>query len=194
MSGPHGSSPTTRTMTDPPARSTSVTWQMNHTALLGDVRMGLEMEGNRVLSEDQNYFNLRGKSGAVLGGKPDLVVMSDAATGTIYDIKTGQPRASDNAQVMIYMYALPYVNQFRGIEFDGRLVYKEGSEVEIPADAVDDSFRSHLFGLIRRISDSEPARKVPSALECGMCDLTLADCPEKLEGDPRDAIAEGAEF
>ena len=120
--------------------------------------------------------------------------MHDDATGTIYDIKTGQPRASDNAQVMIYMYALPYVNQFKGIEFEGRLVYKEGSEVEIPFDAVDDSFRSHLFGLIRRISDSEPARKIPSALECGMCDLTLADCPEKIEGGPRDAIAEGAEF
>ncbi len=171
-----------------------VTWQMNHTALLNDVRAGLELDGNRVLSEDQNYFNLRGNSGAVLGGKPDLVIMREDGAGVIYDIKTGQPRASDTAQVMIYMYALPYVNQFRGIQFDGRLVYKEGSEVEIPADAIDDSFRSHLFGLIRRISDSEPARKVPSALECSMCDLTLADCPEMIEGDPRSAISEGAEF
>ncbi|MYA60977.1 MAG: PD-(D/E)XK nuclease family protein, partial [Dehalococcoidia bacterium] len=177
-----------------PSPFDAVTWQMNHTALLNNVRAGLELDGNRVLSEDQNYFNLRGNSGAVLGGKPDLVIMRDDATGTIYDIKTGQPRASDNAQVMIYMYALPYVNQFRGVEFDGRLVYKEGSEVEIPFEAIDDSFKSHLFGLIRRISDSEPARKVPSALECGMCDITLADCPEMIEGDPRDAIAEGAEF
>ena len=177
-----------------PSPFDAVTWQMNHTALLNDVRAELELDGNRVLSEDQNYFNLRGNSGAVLGGKPDLVVMHEDDAGTIYDIKTGQPRASDNAQVMIYMYALPYVNQFKGIKFDGRLVYKEGSEVDIPADAVDDSFRSHLFGLIHRISDSEPARKVPSALECGMCDLTLVDCPEMIEGDPRNAIAEGAEF
>ena len=171
-----------------------VTWQMNHTALLNDVRAGLELDGNRVSSEDQNYFNLRGNSGAVLGGKPDLVVMRDDDTGTIYDIKTGQPRASDNAQVMIYMYALPYVNQFRGVRFDGRLVYATGDELEIPADAIDDSFKNHLFGLMRRISDPEPARKVPSALECSMCDLTLADCPEMIESDPRDAISEGAEF
>ena len=171
-----------------------VTWQMNHTALLNDVRDGLELDGNRVSSEDQNYFNLRGSSGAVLGGKPDLVVTREDGTGTIYDIKTGQPRASDNAQVMIYMYALPYINQFRGIQFDGRLVYKEGGEVEIPADAVDDSFRSHLFGLIRRVSDSDPARKVPSALECSMCDLTPADCPERIEDDPRESITEGADF
>ena len=130
----------------------------------------------------------------MLGGKPDLVVMRQDGAGTIYDVKTGQPRASDNAQVMIYMYALPFINQFKGSAFDGRLVYGDNSEVEIPSDAVDDSFRSHLFGVIRRISDSEPARKVPSGLECSMCDLTLADCPEKVEDDPRESIAEGAEF
>ncbi len=172
----------------------AVAWQMNHTALLGDVRAKLETEGNEVLSEDQNYFNLRGNSGAVLGGKPDLVVMQKDGAGTIYDIKTGQPRASDNVQVMIYMYALPYVNRFRGIKFDGRLVYRDDSQVEIPSHAVDDSFKNSLFKLIGRISVPEPARKVPSALECSMCDLTIADCPEMIEDDPRDTIAEGAEF
>ena len=177
-----------------PSPFDAVTWQMNHTALLNDVRERLEFDGNRVLSEDQNYFNLRGNSGAVLGGKPDLVVTRDDATGTIYDIKTGQPRASDTAQVMIYMYALPYVNRFRGVEFDGRLVYGDDSQVEIPPLAIDDAFKSRLFDLIRRISGSDPARKVPSALECSMCDLTAADCPERVETDPRDAIAEGAEF
>ena len=171
-----------------------VTWQMNHTALLGDVRLGLETDGSRVLSEDQNYFNLRGNSGAVIGGKPDLVVMREDGTGTIYDVKTGQPRASDNAQVMIYMYALPYVNQFRGIKFQGRLVYGEGSEVDIPSEAVDETFKNRLFGLIHRISDSVPARRVASGLECSMCDLTAEDCVEKVESDPRKSIAEGAEF
>ncbi len=177
-----------------PSPFDAVTWQMNHTALLSDVRAGLEIEENRVLSEDQNYFNLRGSSGAVLGGKPDLVTIREDGFGTIYDVKTGQPRASDTAQVMIYMYALPYINQFKGIEFDGRLVYRDNSEVEIPHHAVDDLFKSRLFELMRRIADSEPARKVPSGLECGMCDLTMADCPEMIESDPRETIAEGAEF
>ena len=89
-------------------------WQMNHTALLNDVRDMLEAEGRRVFMESQNYFNLRGSSGTVLGGKPDLVAVDDDGRAEIIDIKTGQPRASDNVQVMIYMYALPHIPQFRG--------------------------------------------------------------------------------
>ena len=174
-----------------------VTWQMNHTALLNDVRDRLEAECKMVTTvttEDQNYFNLRGSSGAMLSGKPDLVTMREDDAGTIYDVKTGQPNTSHIAQVMIYMYALPYVGGFRGVKFDGRLVYGDGSEMAIPADTVDDRFRERLFELMRRIIDSQPARKVPSALECRMCELTTADCPEKIERDPRDDVAEGAEF
>jgi len=177
-----------------PSPFDAVTWQMNHTALLNDVRAGLELDGNRILSEDQNYFNLRGNSGAVLGGKPDLVVMRQDNTGTIYDIKTGQPRAADNAQVMIYMYALPYINQFRGRRFQGRLVYRDDRVVDIPSDSVSDKFKWELFALIRRIADSQPARRVPSALECGMCDLTPNDCPDRIDAAPADQIAEGGEF
>ena len=169
-------------------------WQMNHTALLNDVRDRLEAEGRRVFMESQNYFNLRGSSGTVLGGKPDLVTVDDEGRGRIIDIKTGQPRASDNVQVMIYMYALPHVPQFRGMEFDGQLVYRGGHHVDIPASAVDDAFKSNLFDLIRRVSDSGPARKVPSGLECGMCDLTPADCPERLDEDPRQSVVDGGGF
>ncbi len=172
----------------------AVTWQINHTALLNNVRARLESEGSAVTTEDQNYFNLRGNSGATLSGKPDLVAMNEDNSGTIYDVKTGQPNVSHTAQVMIYMYALPYMGGFRGMKFDGRLVYSDGSELEIPAEAVDAHFKENLYGLIRRVADSQPARKVPSALECGMCDLTEADCPERIERDPRDDIAKGAEF
>ena len=42
-------------------------WQMNHTALLNDVRDRLEAEGRRLFMESQNYFNLRGSSGHGLG-------------------------------------------------------------------------------------------------------------------------------
>ena len=95
---------------------------------------------------------------------------------------------------MIYMYALPYVNRFRGRRFQGRLVYRDDRQVEIPADSVSDAFKSELFTLIRRIAGSQPARRVPSALECGMCDLTPNDCPDRIDATPADQIAEGAEF
>ena len=169
-------------------------WQMNHTALLNEVRDRLETAGAQVLVEDQNYFNLRGSSGAVLGGKPDIVALDESGAATIYDVKTGQPGASDNAQVLIYMYALPYIGRYKGMSFDGRLIYADGSEVRIPAEAVDDEFKGHLFALMRRVSGEEPARRVPSGLECGMCDLSSDDCPERVEEDPREAVEEGAEF
>jgi hypothetical protein len=38
-----------------------------------------------------------------LAGTPDLVALR-ADAGTVYDIKTGKPRVSDQVQVMIYMY------------------------------------------------------------------------------------------
>ncbi len=169
-------------------------WQIAHTSLLNDVRDGLEREGRAVFVESQNYFTLRGSSGAVLGGKPDLVTVDEDGSGTIYDVKTGKQRASDAAQVMIYMYALPYIGQHRGRQLDGKLIYASGHEVDIPASAIDDSFRANLYGLIGRIVSDAPARRTPSALECRMCDLTPADCAERIDADPRDATAEGAGF
>ena len=73
------------------------------------------------------------------------MTVDDDGRGQIIDIKTGQPRASDNVQVMIYMYALPHIPQFRGMELDGRLVYRGGHHVDIPASAVDDALSSRIF-------------------------------------------------
>ena len=177
-----------------PSTLDMVTWQMNHTSLLNDIRDKLEADGLTVLTENQSYFNLRGGSGTVIGGKPDLVALGPDDTGTIYDIKTGQPRASDAAQVMIYMYALPYTNRFRGRRFRGCLVYRDDRQVDIPADSVTDAFKSELFALIGRIADSKPARRTPSTLECGMCDLTPVDCPDRMDVAPADQVADGGEF
>ena len=170
-------------------------WQISHTALLNDTRDKLEGEGRSVLAESQNYFILRGKSGTALGGKPDLVALDAAGGGgTVYDVKTGRRKDSDIAQVMIYMYALPHIDAHRGRRLDGEVVYGDGDAVKIPADAVDDGFRRNLHALIRRIAAPEAARRVPSALECRFCDLTSADCSERIEEDPRESAAAGAEF
>lgn len=171
-------------------------WQISHTALLNETRDKIESEGRSVLVESQNYFILRGKSGTALGGKPDLVALDeDGGGGTIYDVKTGRHRDSDIAQALIYMYALPHLSRHRGRRFDGKVVYGDGGAVEIPADAVDDAFRDNLHALIRRIAAPQPARRAPSALECRICDLTSADCPERVEEDPREtAAADGADF
>ena len=166
-------------------------WQMAHTADLDDLRVKLEADGLAVFTENQNSFRLRGSS-ATLAGTPDLISLV-GRTGTIYDVKTGRRRASDSAQVMVYMWAIPRVlSQYKGVAFDGKVVYR-GHVVNIPAVAVDERFIDNLTQLIRRVGSLEPARKVPSPSECGFCDITKGDCADRAV-DGRSAEAETDEF
>ena len=172
----------------------AVAWQIRHTAMLNEVRDRLEAGGSSVLTENQCRFTLRGGSGAAIGGRPDLVAVSEDNHATIYDIKTGRQRPYDAAQVMIYMYALPYVNRYRGMSFEGRVAYADGGEIEIAASAVNDSFRADLHTLIRRITAADAPRRRPSAFECKMCDITPNDCPDRIDADTDGEIADGADF
>ena len=159
-------------------------WQMKHTAGIVDTRESLEQQGFTVFTENQNAFRLTGQT-AVLAGKPDLIALNPA-TGRILDVKTGKPSPSHIAQVLIYMYAVPKgLPQYRGICFDGAVVYPD-DVVAIPASAVDERFVANLGALIRRVGADVPARRVPSASECGMCDIPAVDCMERVVGDSAD--------
>ena len=163
-------------------------WTMDHTALLGRVRADLEGQGYTVFEENQNQFTLRSMtSGVAIAGKPDLIARS-GTVGLISDAKTGKPRASDTIQVMTYMWAVPQaLRQYAGVTFDGKVVYDDHEET-IPSTAVDATFVRNIGELIQRVSNPTPARKVPSALECGFCQITSADCPDRAATD---AVMEG---
>ena len=164
----------------------SAGWQMNHTALLNEVRDRLQTEGRTVFIEKQNRFVLRGTS-ATLGGKPDLIALS-GDKGVIYDVKTGQPSASDHVQVMTYMYAVPRaLGQYRNMAFDGVVAYQD-YEVTIPASAVNKEFIDRLATLIRRISRAQPLEKTPSAMECGFCQISKEECPERVDSEPDEGL------
>ena len=164
-----------------PSSFNATEWQLQHTALLNRIREQLEDEGKTVFTENQNSFTLRGGT-AALGGKPDLITVS-GNKGLILDAKTGKPSPSHHIQVMVYMYAIPRtLHQYRGVNFDGRVVYSD-HEIDIPNTAVDDTFINNLTQLIRRIASSTPARKVHSRMECGFCNITSADCPERAAED-----------
>ncbi|MCH7787545.1 MAG: PD-(D/E)XK nuclease family protein [Chloroflexi bacterium] len=160
-----------------------VGWQMEHTSLLNQKRDELESEGQKVFLENQNSFTLRGNT-AALGGKPDLIAVS-GVQGLILDVKTGKPALSHAMQLMVYMYAIPRaLGQHQGIRFDGKVVYTDSSQnVDIPHTAIDDTFIRNLADLIRRVSSETPARKVPSQQECSFCNITSADCPERVVED-----------
>ena len=162
-------------------------WQMEHTSLLDQVRSKLEAEGQTVFVENQNRFTLRGAS-ATLGGKPDIIATHEGK-GTIVEAKTGAPSPADHVQVMVYMYAVPRaLQQYRGIAFDGKVVYQDHEEA-VPTSVIDQPFVESLGALIRRLASGSPARKVPSPIECGFCNITRADCPERAADE---VMAEGA--
>ena len=153
-------------------------WLMNHTAQLNQRREEWERQGYTVFTEGQNGFNLRGST-AVLAGKPDIIAKrrDDA---TIIDVKTGRPNPCHSIQVMLYQYAIPRsFSQYNGMAFSGQVAYPD-HVVDIPADAVNAEFINTMGQLIRRLSSQVPARKVPSRSECAFCDITLADCPERI--------------
>ena len=86
------------------------------------------------------------------------------------------------------MYAVPRaMGQHHGVAFEGVVAYGD-HEVVIPAGAVNETFIGNLAGLVRRLSASEPALRVPSPRECEFCNISSADCPERAA---EDAVAEG---
>ena len=157
----------------------NTTWQMSHTAQIHAVRARWEDLGYRVYTEGQNAFTLQGRS-ATLGGKPDLVAVRNGS-GVVIDVKSGKDSPSHCAQVMLYQYALPKaLQQYRGLTFSGVVDYPDHS-IEIPASAISEGFVAQLADLIGRIASMTPARKVPSQWECQYCNITGADCLERME-------------
>lgn len=171
-----------KTWTALPDDFDSTAWLLEHTAATNKYRKMLEDQGFYVSTESQNRFHLEGKT-AKIGGKPDLIAKK-GNDGIIVDIKTGQPRASDHVQVMLYMYAVPkaFPDKYKDVVFEGRVVYGE-REVSVPSTAVDGKFIGRFSELIRRLASNEPARKVPSYGECGFCRIPVSECPERVDND-----------
>ena len=161
-------------------------WLIQHDALVKEERARLEAEGATVRTERQNQFTLEGRA-ATLSGKPDLV-SETAERIVVHDIKTGKPTDADAFQVMLYMWALPLANpRYRENKPEGRVVYTDHA-VDIPASAIDDTFHSAVVGLIGRLAAKTPAERVPSTWECGSCEITSADCPDRIQAEKTDVF------
>ena len=119
----------------------------------------------------------------MISGKSDVIAVNPDGRAVVYDAKTGQESASHVAQVQLYMYLLPRAqgDRWRGVKFEGVVVYADGREVPVSADSVNEAFVSRLTEFIKKMSSPMPARKVPSLPECRFCELTKADCPDRVE-------------
>ena len=94
------------------------------------------------------------------------------------------PATRDIAQVQLYMYLLPKSNmaQWKGMDrkFEGAVVYADGHQVDIPADSVDEAFEARVADFMQKMTGPVLPRRVPSGPGCGFCELTRADCPERI--------------
>ena len=154
---------------------------LNHTALLNRRRANWEVGGYNVEVEGQNSFQLRGRS-ATMSGKPDLIAQrEDGSEAVIIDAKTGHESASHVVQVMIYLYAIPRaLERYRTLKLREQATYLDHT-VRIPAEAVDDQFIQNLGALIRKLAADKPPARVPSRPECRFCDISAADCPDRVD-------------
>ncbi len=168
-------------------------YRIRHTALLNQKRLELEHSGYTVLTERQAEFKLKGRTG-ILHGRPDLIAVSPD-DAVICELKTGEPYPSHKAQLMIYLYGLPLairqargqlhpgLANLKGRTIDGVLVYENADPVRVPSTAIEGEFKGKLTQLLRRISDSAPATRVPSSGECALCPIPLTECPERAVPD-----------
>ena len=159
-------------------------WTAEHAQLLRARRATLEAEGFTVYAEDQNSFTLLGQTGIEVSGKPDLVAIR-GKEAYVEDCKTGTPRHSDHFQVLVYLLSLPHIEgPWKGLQLEGRIVYSN-TVVDVPSSKIDADLKELFRQTVLTIGGPEPARKVPSWGECRYCDISQADCPERIEIVPK---------
>ena len=158
------------------------TWTVEHNKCLDVMCQECSSKALTYFKENQNSFNVK-RGDMTIGGKPDLVVLENDKSYTVYDMKTGQPRASDVIQVMLYMTFLPYTpsGRYKGKIINGCVAYKDTDKTLIPAQSLDTTFNKQITHFLNILDAPTAPQKVPSFVECQYCDITKADCPERIE-------------
>jgi hypothetical protein len=155
-------------------------WRMTHTEYLALLAAEQRALGERIYRERQNYFQLALPSGTIAG-------MADLATSPsdiVWDVKTGQPKASHIVQVMLYQWALPRVHErYRGRSLTGAVVYPGGPPTFIPPSAVDAAFEARVLRAAERLLAPRALPAEPSRQECRFCAVPPSLCPERVEWD-----------
>ena len=136
--------------------------------------------------KDRTASNSAGSSATLAGQtRPDWS-SDETAKPVIVDVKkraASSPMAHV-VQVMIYLYAMPESAgpQYRLARLAGEVVYPTHT-VRVPKGALPDQFIHNLVSLIRRLAADQPPARIPSRQECRFCDITAADCPDRVDVD-----------
>lgn len=175
-------------------------WKAEHAEMVRRRADELQLAGWTVFVEDQNELKLKGES-TLLSGKCDIVaIRGDEAL--VEDEKSGKQRDADFFQVLVYMLALPLLasNSKRpspmalavsGKRLSGAVQYHDHRR-DVRPEQLTPAVRARIIETLKRMGDSTPPPRVPSAAECRFCDVSSADCPDRI--DTEGAIATVADL
>jgi hypothetical protein len=157
-------------------------WEIEHGAMLTERVQTLQSAGYTCTTEDQNSFRIKNADKTItISGKTDIIATGPGIV-RVEDCKTGQEKSEHVWQVQLYMLLLPHaIPELKGKTLHGAVVYKSRT-VEIPPEAVDQQF----IAAVRRVLDYTKAMPaaVPSRTTCRFCDITVEDCPDRIEPGP----------
>jgi len=161
-----------------------IKYQLEHSRMINELREERLAKGEKVFVEDANRFSLEIKPKLTLNGKPDLIALSEDKA-IVYECKSGVQRDSYQIQLMIYLYCLPRCfNQYKNIKLEGCLVYYPNTRIEVSQSIIDERFIDHLNYWLNILDADTPPAKAPSENECLFCNITKANCPERIEKTP----------
>jgi CRISPR/Cas system-associated exonuclease Cas4 (RecB family) len=162
-------------------------YRLKHQTALTRYARQLREQDYTVHVENSNSFWYETKAGAEISAKPDLVAFRGDEV-IVPDIKTGKElRASDIAQVKLYMSLIPAV-RLHGVSKTpiGQLVHND-QVFEIAPHQVTTEFKQQVGDLVNLLCSKEMPPVTPSAQECRFCPLRHR-CPHK-----GDAMTKGAD-
>lgn len=172
-----------------------VEWNREHNALVRRICDDLRENGWSVAVEDQNRFELVGAT-AIVSGKPDIIASMPGYT-LIIDAKIGKVREADAWQVLLYAYALKLQKPAlfaNGNKVKGEVHYKSGEVVKVRIGDIEGPRGAELVEMVKRIAATDPPPKAPSRPECRRCNISAADCPERVAEEPAATSARAAGF
>jgi CRISPR/Cas system-associated exonuclease Cas4 (RecB family) len=154
-------------------------YKLQHQQNLVNYVGALHLDGYSVHAEKENSFWYKAKSGATISAQPDIVAIRNNEP-VIVDIKTGRPKATDIAQVKLYMAMWPST-KLHGIDVTpaGRLVYGT-EEFEILPSEITSDFKQQVAQIMSALTTSDIPAPIPSLCECRWCPVSHV-CPYKVE-------------
>lgn len=160
-------------------------WKADHTAALDVCRQSLTQSGWKLQVEQ--FYRLTGQS-AILTGKPDVICQREGLRPVVGDVKTGEKRDSDTAQVQIYQVTIPLAWKSPDMMFDGEVFYSRTGESVPLKWAEAEAIRPRIFALLRKLGTMEQPDPSPSEHSCRYCEIPESICSARWKEDTPDVL------